>query len=361
MRQLLIAAFAAALATSALAQDRVTLTNGDVLTGTIKSMADGKLVINSPVLGDVTVPLTEVNDLMTQAQVDLQTKGGQLMKGQRILGIENKSLRLEGDPKPLALDDLGFINPPSKSEPVWTGSLKVGALWTDGNTDRRSVNASFDASRKSEIDRISVDAAWLYSEDKDNQQFQGDGVTPNPGWRSWTLNERRVEAGAKYDYLLSKRAYALANVRALGDTKANLDLRWTIGAGLGYLVIDDGTTLFQVEAGLVYFDERYRNVPITVPETPDSDSYLAARLAYKYVRQLGETTKFTHGVEAFPSLEDQDDFYMQAKTELATTVTGNLIASVAHVLDYDNTPAPDPTRKIERVDNRVLLTIGWTF
>ena len=357
MRHLLIAAFAAALATSALAQDRVTLTNGDVLTGTIKSMADGKLVINSPVLGDVTVKMADINDLMTQAQVDLQTKGGLLMKG-RILGIENQSLRLEGDTKPLAIDDIGFINPPSKSEPVWTGSLKVGALWTDGNTDRRSVNAAFDVQRKSEIDRISFDAAWQYSEDKDNQQFESDGVTPHPGWREWTLNERRVEAGGKYDYLLSARAYALANARALGDTKANLELRWTAGAGLGYLVIDDGTTLFQVEAGLAYFDETYRVVPVG---EPDSDAYLAARLAYKYTRQLSEATKLTHGVEAFPSLEDQDDFYMQAKTELITTLTGNLIASIAHVLDYDNTPSPDPTRSIERVDNRVLLSIGLSF
>ena len=40
--------------------DAVTLANGDVLTGSIKTMADGKVTINSPVLGDVTVPMASI-------------------------------------------------------------------------------------------------------------------------------------------------------------------------------------------------------------------------------------------------------------------------------------------------------------
>ena len=341
MRNLFTAALLAALAPGAFAQDKITLANGDVLTGTIKTMADGKVIIASPMLGDVTVPMSNISDLVTQAQVDLQTKGGDLLK-RRIVGIEGGNLRLEGESPSLALDSLAKINPPPKLDPVWTGSLKVNALWTDGNTDRRAVGASFDASRRGEIDRLSVDAAWDYSDDKDNTN------TATRGTR--TLNQRRAGGGLKYDYFLSKKWYVLVTSRVLGDTLADIQLRYTGGVGIGYTWIEDSKTTFLTEAGISYVNENYRSA------TPSTD-YVAARLAYKLTHAFSAKTKLVHGVEAYPSLENATDTYLQAKTEITTSLTESMIASLAHILDWDNTPAPGK----DRTDNRVLLSVGWTF
>lgn len=342
MRHLITLALLATFAGSVLAQDRVTLANGDVLTGTIKTMADGKVIINSPLLGDITVPMSNVSDMVTQAQVNLQTKNGDLLK-RRIVGIEGGNLRLEGDTSSLGLDSLGMINPPEKVEPKWTGSLKLNALWTDGNTDRRAVGAAFDASLRREDDRISVDAAWDYSEDKDND-------STSATFRQWKLNQRRAGGGIKYDLFLSKKWYVLVTSRVLGDTLADIQLRYTGGVGLGYTWVEDDTTTFLTEVGLSYFNENYRSA------TPSQD-YLAARAAYKLTHAFSDKTKFVHGVEAFPSLEDASDVYLQAKTEITTSLTDSMIASVGHVLDYDNTPSPGR----DRVDNRVLLSVGWSF
>lgn len=337
MRNLLTAAALAALTTGAMAQDKITLANGDVLTGTIKTMADGKVTIASPLLGDVTVPMSNISDMTTQAQVDLQTKSGDRLK-RRIVGMEGGNMRLEGDTTSLALENLGMINPPAKPEPAWTGSLKLNALWTDGNTDRRAVGSAFDASMRREIDRISVDASWDYSEDKDEATA------------TWKLNQRRTGGGLKYDYFLSKRWYALVTARVLGDTLADIDLRFSGGAGLGYTWIEDASTTFLTEFGLSYVNENYRS------DTP-SDDFVAARLAYKMNHAFTPTTKLVHGVEAFPSTEGIEDFYLQGTTEIVTSLTDSMIASLGHVIDYDNTPAPGR----ERVDNRVLLSVGWSF
>lgn len=342
MRHIPLAAAIAALSTVAIAQDRITLANGDVLTGTIKNMADGKVTISSPLLGDVVVPMSNISDMVTAAQVKLQTAGGDLLN-RRIVGMEAGNLRLEGDSTSLSLDNLGQINPPEKPAPTWAGSLTLNALWTEGNTDRRAVGAALDASRRAEVDRISVDAAWDYSEDKDND-------TTSATFGEWRLNQRRAGGGLKYDYFLSKKWYVLATTRVLGDTLADIQLRFTAGAGLGYTWVEDSTTTFLTELGLNYFTEEYRSA------TPSVD-YLAARAAYKLVHAFTESTKLTHGVEAFPSTENIRDTYMQVKTEVSTSLTDSMIASVAHVLDYDNTPAPGR----DRVDNRVLLSVGWTF
>ena len=342
MRHALHLSLLAALATSAFAQDKITLANGDVLTGTIKTMADGKVTIASSALGDVVVPFANIASLETKEQVELKTKSGDLLR-RRITGMEAGSLKLEGATTSLAVADLGMINPPKEVEPTWDGTLRINGLWTDGNTDRRAVGAAFDASMRRKDDRISVDAAWDYSEDKDNN-------AASAGFRTWKLNQRRTGGGMKYDYFLSDRWYALATARVLGDTLADIELRFQGGAGVGYTWVEDSTMTFLTEAGLSYVNESYRSA------TP-SDDYLAARVAYKLVRALGGSTKLVHGVEAYPSTENLRDTYIQGKTEITTSLTESMIASLAHVIDYDNTPAPAR----DRVDNRVLLSVGWSF
>jgi len=338
MRILKLAGVLLALASGLFAQDRITLSNGDVLTGTIKTMASGKVTIESPLLGEITVPLADIKNLTTQDMVDLQTAEGDLLVKRRILGIEAGRLRLEGATAELELANLDKINPPSDPEPSWTGNFKLNALWTDGNTDRRSVGASLDAKRETKADRISFDASWNYSEDKAN------------GATSWNLTERRAGAGMQYDYFLGKRWYALGTARVLGDTFADLDLRLTAGAGLGYTMIDNDDTRLLIEAGLSYLNENYRsNIP--------SVDYLAARIAYKFNQNLTEHTRFQQTVEAYPSLEQASDIYLQARSEFITNLTASMIASLAHIIDYDNTPSPGN----QRADQRVELSIGWSF
>ncbi|MBM3961264.1 MAG: DUF481 domain-containing protein [Planctomycetes bacterium] len=330
-------AAAALFAAGAVAQDKITLTNGDVLTGTIKSMADGKVVIASPALGDVTVPIEKVGDMTTAAQVKLETKTGDLLQ-RRLLGIEAGNLKMEGATSSLALADLGQINPPEKKEPEWIGALKVNGLYATGNTERKAGGLALDASRRSDADRISFDASWDYGQDKDQNT------------RQWTLTQRRTGGGLKYDYFLTKRWYALATARVLGDTLAQLDLRFTSGAGLGYTWIEDGKTTFVTEAGLSYLNENYRTADPSV-------DYVAIRAAYKLTHEFSKTSRIVHGVEAFPSTEYSDEVYLQSKTELVTSLTDSMLASVSHVFDFDNTPATGQ----ERGDHRVLLSIGWSF
>jgi putative salt-induced outer membrane protein YdiY len=338
MRKLLAAFLAIGVAVSAAAQDKVTLANGDVLTGAIKSLADGKLVINQPQIGDVTVPMTNVANIATADPVDLETSGGELLK-RRIAGIENGQLRLEGGDGPagsLPLGNLAAINP-KPLDTSWTGSIKIGASYSSGNTHRRGITVSAEAVKRGRDDRINADASWTYAEDKSA-----------PG--DWDLTERRAGAGLKYDLFLSKRWYGWLATRVLGDTLADIQLRYTIGGGLGHQFIENDTTNLLGEFGLSYFNENYRSA------TPTED-YLAARVAYKLRHAFNDRTRMIHGTEAFPSLEDADDVYFQMTTELQNNLTDSMIAALVWVWDYDNTPAPGR----DRSDHRVQLTVGWTF
>lgn len=321
---------------AAIAQDKVTLANGDVLTGSIKAMADGKLTVSSPVLGDVVVEMAKVTSITSAEAVQVLTTGGDLLR-RKLAGIDNGQLKFDGQGSE-ALANVAQINPPAAVEPEWTGAFKVGAGLTSGNSERRNVGASFDAELRRSDDRISADAAWDYAEDKPQ------------GQSTWNLTQRRVGAGLKYDRFLSKKLYYLITTRVLGDTLADIDLRYTAGLGLGYQLIEDTTTALSVEAGLSYFNENYRSA------TPSKD-YVAARVAYKLRHAFNDKTRLIHGVEAFPSLESPDDVYFQSTTEVQTNLSDSMIGSLAWIWDYDNTPAPGR----DRSDHRVLLSVGWTF
>ena len=340
MKPILFAVAVATFALSVLSQDKVTLSNGDVVNGEIVAMAAGKVTIRSVVMGDVVFPITEVTDITTGEAVTLQTKEGQLWR-RRIIGIDDDKLRLDGEEVVggLRLGNLDMINPPEKEATKWSGSLKTTALYTSGNTRRESVGVLFDASRSTKTDRVTVDAIWNYGTDQDRST------------NVKTLTQRRTGGGAKYDFFLSERWYALGTARALGDTLADLELRFTSGLGVGYTIIDDGVTILLSEAGLSYYIEDYRTSGLASEET------VSLRIAYRLEHQISDDTKLIHRLEALPSIEDGNDYYLQAVTELTTSLTDSMVASVAHTIDYDNTPAAG--RK--NADNRVLLTVGWTF
>jgi putative salt-induced outer membrane protein YdiY len=127
-------------------------------------------------------------------------------------------------------------------------------------------------------------------------------------------------------------------------------MRFTAGVGYGHQWIETDAISFLTEAGVSYFNTDYRS------NTPNED-YMAARLAYKLNWLFSKTSRLIHSVEAFPSLENAEDVYFQADTRLQTNLTDSMIAQLQWVWDYDNTPAPG----FERSDNRLLLSVGWTF
>ncbi len=319
--------------------DQVVLKNGDRLTGVIKTMAAGKLTLTSPLLGDVVVEMSDVANLITGKPLALRTRAGETLQ-RRVTGIEGGALVL-ADPEAggpgavsLALGDLDQINPTPEGQ--WSGSVSLNFAMSDGNTDRRSVNASAEAERRTQDDRLTAKGAWDYGEDK------------TAG--TWNLTQRRLGGELQYDYFLTEKVYALAQTAAQGDTLANLKLRFTAGAGLGYQWFEEPCFALSTEAGLSYFSESYRD------NTPDSDT-VAARLAYGVKWKITDEIELLQDVQAYPSLERASDVFVNADTRARMSLTESMFAQLQWVLNWDNTPATGR----ERLDNRYLVGVGWSF
>ena len=216
-------------------------------------------------------------------------------------------------------------------KPKWEGAVTVGINATDGNSDIQKASVTADAVKKLEKERYTLGFSWNFSEEE--------GV----------VSQRKTFGKAQYDRFVNDKLYWLAQASAESDFKAGVELRTTIGAGVGYQFKDTEKLKLSGEAGLTWFNEELKpNV---------ENDYVAARLAYNWAYLPSESWSIEQSGQVFPSVEDSDDVYSKVDTRAKVTLTESMFAQVQWVWDWDNTPAPGN----EKSDHLYLLTIGWKF
>ena len=158
--------------------DEVIFKNGDKVTGKIEQLLDGKLTITSAAAGKITVDIATVQTLSTDEPVELHLSDGTIVR-QRLLQTEQGLVAIEGggviQAQAFGAEDVIAINPPLKPPVKWTGNLTAGVTATRGNSDTTSANVTGNAVRRSEGDRTTLDASYMFGSQKD--QVAGETTT----------------------------------------------------------------------------------------------------------------------------------------------------------------------------------------
>ena len=341
MRSMLVALGVLAVCGSIATADVVVLKNGDRVTGTIGSLADGKLHMKSDTMGDVAIDLAKVATFSTDGPVVLVFKDGTVVH-QRVAAAADGMVAVQAGgliaPQNLALADLAAANPPEKPKVKWTGHLTFGATKTTGNS--RSTTASGDASmeRRSENDRIAVNAYYLYAESED----------PSTNIQSTTTDKWFVEVA--YDYFVSKKLFVLADVNYMKNRIANLDGRAIGTLGMGYQWIESKKMNFNTNLSLGGMHESYTH--------PDrNDDTIVAQVSWHFDRALTDTLTFLHDFRINPDLEKPSNYVLETDVELRAALYKAIFASFKVLIDYDSNPAAGQ----DRTDTAYILGVGVNF
>lgn len=211
-----------ALFANAALADKVVLDNGDTLSGTVVKLQGGKLTLKTDYAGAVEIEAGKVKSIVTDEPVEVHTTSGEILKG-KLKVVEPGKLTVEPSPEREAtavdMKTVAAINPPPQG--VWTGSVTVGGNVQSGNTDRASASLAAGAERKTDRDRFSL--GFIYNYGKENDQ----------------LTVRNTYASGKYDYFFTKKLYGYLALELLNDQFQDIDLRTTVGPGIGYQIWDD--------------------------------------------------------------------------------------------------------------------------
>jgi putative salt-induced outer membrane protein YdiY len=336
MRSAKILAAACLVWCASVSADEIVFKNGDRLSGTITQADGGKLTIKTAVAGDVKVDMKDVKTFSTDQPIELRLNDGSTIKD-KVNPSDAGTVRTAGEgaveAQQVPLTSVKKINPP----PVkWDGSLTIGGLVTRGNSHTENINFGLNLIRRSEDDRITFDAAYLFG----RQRVPGDGTVTTTD--NWFMQP-------KYDYFFTEKFYMYALTRVEKDRIANLDLRVSPGAGVGYQWVERPDMKFSTEAGLSWVYENYTNAP--------ADDHFAARFAYHFDKQINERVKFFHNLEYLPSIEEISDFNVNADAGIRASLTKTMFTEVKAEWKNDQTPAPGAKFN----DFRYLLSVGWTF
>ena len=215
----------------------------------------------------------------------------------------------------------------------WSGRVNFGASLQTGNTEKNALLADAEVKAKlNETQRVRVRAD--YNREKD------DGTV--------TENNRSIDG--VYDHFFRPKWFYNISVGLEQDDIADLDLRTTIGAGLGYEPYSQDDLNLQMVLGPTYLREEFDN--------GTRDSSIATRWALDYDQKvLDERFDIFHNHEVLVPGDDVGAFLFESRTGARVPITKGIVATGEIDFDWDN----DPATGIVEDDTTYAVKLGYEW
>jgi putative salt-induced outer membrane protein YdiY len=303
--------------------DKVILENGDILTGTVEKVVEGKLTLRTDYAGSIEIQMGKVKQMITDNAVVVYLTSGEVVKG-KIRPIEEGKWGVEPSPERGAtiveIQKIASINRPPKELPKWHGNVTAGGYFQSGNLDRAGGSFSAEALRRTEDDRIKLRYIFNYAEDDDD------------------VTTRNHYGEVKYDYFFTKKFYGFVGTELLNDKFNDTKLKTFVGPGVGYQLWDDKDQSLLFEAGLSYFNwDRYEGL--------DEDG-ISARLGFDFRYNIFKWLNFTDRYVIYPTIGKGGIYFWRNEAALniplgeIPSLGGRWSLKFANIIDFNSDPVP---------------------
>jgi putative salt-induced outer membrane protein YdiY len=322
--------------------DEVLLTNGDRITGVIKDLREGKLTLTPAYSKDpLIIDWALVKGLRTDTPLTVQLQDGSRINGPAELSEDGVVRIISTGAGPVVVADLSTvqaINPPA--EITYKGDLTVGAGYATGNTNTVNGNLNGDFVARSQRQRLTLRAAWNYAED------------------TGTVSARNASGSIKYDFFPLKKLYTYVNTLLEYDSFQDLNLRTTLGGGLGYQFFETSRTNLSFELGASYVNEDFR-MSLLDPTSDLDRAYAAGRWSVNFdYKILPDKIFLFHFHEGYFGFEDLANLLIRSKQGMRFTLLKGFFTSIQVNVDFNNEPA---NASIQKADTAILFGLGYAF
>lgn len=213
------------------------------------------------------------------------------------------------------------------------GFLRFGANLQEGNTEQHGVR--FQGEFVTDLDeknRLTLRGEYNYEEDDD------------------TVTEDNRSGEVIYDYFFAPKWFLTNNLSVETDKEAELDLRTTLGVGLGYQFFKRKDLKLSVSLGPNYLHEEF--------DTGETNESLAGRWAVDYEQSFfDKRLKAFHDHEILQSFDETDNFQFDSATGISVPITEHFSGVFQIDYDFDN----DPAAGTKREDTTYSLNLGYEW
>jgi small nuclear ribonucleoprotein (snRNP)-like protein/putative salt-induced outer membrane protein YdiY len=342
---------AAVLPASCLMADQVTLKNGDRLTGSIVMKDEKVLVIKSEILGEVSMPWEQVDSIRADEPVNVVLSDGRTVQGTLNSKDEQVAIQASGELLQVSLQEITTLRDSEGQRDyerllnpgwgqLWAGAASLGFAGTQGNAKTRTLTAAVNAARVTNADKTTL----YFSAIRASALLQG----------ILAETAQAVRGGWGYNRNVSSRLFVNGFNDYEYDRFQNLDLRFVLGGGLGYMAWKGERGRLDVLAGGAYNRESFA----AGAETPElvrnsGEAYVGDDFTYN----LNSVTSLYQNMRMFPNLSETGEYRLNFDLGANTKLLKWLVWNVALSSRVLSNPVPG------RQKNDLLYTtgIGVTF
>jgi putative salt-induced outer membrane protein YdiY len=279
---------------------KLTLANGDQISGEVVGQQGQLLIFKSPLFGRLKIPSSKVVELRSDDGVQLE----------------------------LALPNQPIIDLSVK----YSGHATLGGTFNRGNSSDEMLNLD----------------AELVARTPDKRYVLNLEVNEARSFDVTTSSRRLLTA--QHDIFLSQKNYVFVNARARSDVLADLNLRTTLGTGYGRQIIENEEAKLSAEVGLSYVRENY--------EIASDRSYPALSLGLNYERKF-----FDNSLVVFNNTHMTGGYHESASTLVTNKlgirlpIANGLNLTTQFNVAYDSSPSVG----IKPTDSSLIFGVGYLF
>jgi hypothetical protein len=293
--------------------DELVLQEGGQLNGTVMARAGASIRFKTSDGDVLRIRWRNVEGLKCENAV-VSDKQGNIHEGAIAIGMgpEGKPWVLAAGTHVMEKRDVKMINPePWRLGQGWnkSGRINISMLSERGNTDRDSAGVDARIMLRDVNDRLAASVS-LENDAEDGNEIQS----------KWS-------ADARSDRFLSKKTYLSVAGSARHDKFANLDLRSSLGAGVGYQLYDTRRISLLMESLLVHVRED--------AEGTDSETYLGALLQVNFEHGLipERLICFANGSGTF-NIERAGDYFVDSSAGVREPLLGGAVLTAEARNEY---------------------------
>ena len=189
--------------------------------------------------------------------------------------------------------------------------LELSYVQTNGNTNTTTFSSKLEGTAAlSKTESIKAKGSVLYSTNEENT----------------SANKYNLELD--YNYMINEKLYSYMGINYIKDELSDYDYRLNMGPGLGYKLIEDEIQTVDIQGGLDYAYDKYKDGL--------KDNYLAGRSELNYKYKLSQSVEFKQMLSYLASFEDSEKYFVVSDSAIKVKMTQNLSLGISYGIDYTN-------------------------
>lgn len=337
--------------------DTIQMVNGDRITGEIKQLEHGKLRVGTDSLGEILIEWNDIKRIDSDYEFQFERSDGTRITGTIQDSPDQKEITLANDDETTSFAHDRVVRISQIDDSFWErlkGSLSFGYSFTKAS-DIAQGNLGFRATHRTEVRSFTLDGSTIVTNDQDGEDTQRSDVT---------IEMTRFRKSRWFNsYWLGFES----------NDELRLNLRSSLGAGLGRFLIQTNTSELSVLGGLVGTNE---DVDELLGRSTTKQNF-EGLLGIDYSRYIFDdpTLDLSTTLLAYPSITESGRLRAQFDLNLRWEIIHDLYLDLSYYNTYDSDPQSNfdldvgpitdplgfPAPSLEKHDYGIVTSLGWSF